>query len=558
MLFLLSYGRQDLNMVKMRGAEAVVSSLQREGIECVFGLPGVQIMQLYDAFHGQEDIRLITTRHEQAAAYMADGYVRTQNAPTAAALVVPGPGLQNASAGIGTAFACSSPVLTLSGQIDTAVIDKGFGHIHEIENQLDVIRPIVKWCDQVTLPKNIPAAIHTAMTEMKSGRPQPTVIEIPPDTLAAEEDITLSPPAQYHRQIPEPESITKAAKILSEAKKPLIWIGGGILRSGASKELQQLAEATNIPVVTTPEGKGAIPENHRLFGGVGYFGHGPASWYTPKADVILAIGTRFTDQMRGLTALNPPQQLIHIDADAGVIGRNYPAEVAITADAKEALLALIAVTNQHNWQEKWTPHERQVITEKSDAWLNKHAPLQGKIIEDIQRVVDDNAIIVSGLTNVGYWSHLYYKALHPYCYHTPSYYGTLGYAFPFALGAKLAAPNQQVICLSGDGGFAYCLSELATAVQHSINVIAMVFVDDVFGASNVDQQIRFSNRVIGTELHNPDFVKLAQAFGARGLKATPDTIQASLNEAISYNQPTIIEVKMPVLPSPARITPRTA
>ena len=289
-------------------------------------------------------------------------------------------------------------MLTLSGQIDTAVIDKGFGHIHEIENQLDVIRPIVKWCDQVTLPKNIPAAIHTAMTEMKSGRPQPTVIEIPPDTLAAEEDITLSPPAQYHRQIPEPESIIKAANLLSKAKKPLIWIGGGILRSGASQELQQLAEATNIPVVTTPEGKGAIPENHRLFGGVGYFGHG---------------------------------------------------------------LALIAGTNQHNWQEKWTPHERQVITEESDAWLNEHAPLQGKIIEDIQRVVDDNAIIVSGLTNVGYWSHLYYKALHPYCYHTPSYYGTLGYAFPFALGAKLAAPNQQVICLSGDGGFAYCLSELA-------------------------------------------------------------------------------------------------
>ena len=545
-------------MVKMRGAEAVVTSLHREGIECVFGLPGVQIMQLYDAFHGQENIRLITTRHEQAAAYMADGYVRTQNAPTAAALVVPGPGLQNASAGIGTAFASSSPVLTISGQIDTNFIDRGFGQIHEIENQLDIVRPIVKWCDQVVLPQDIPEAINTAMKEMKSGRPQPTVIEIPPDTLAAEADITLSEPAQYSRQIPQHETIASAASLLAAAKKPLIWIGGGILRSGASAELQRLAEMTQIPVVTTPEGKGALREDHALFAGVGYFGHGPASWYTPKADVILAIGTRFTDQMRGLTALKSPHKLIHIDADPGVIGRNYPAQIAITADAKEALLALLAVSNQYSWQAKWTTQERRKITAESDAWLHEHAPLQRQIVQDIQTTVEDDAIIVPGLTNVGYWCHLYYKALHPYCYHTPSYYGTLGYAFPFALGAKLAAPSQQVVCLSGDGGFAYCLSELSTAVQHSINVIVIVFVDDVFGASNVDQQIRFGNRVIGTELHNPDFVKLAQAFGAKGLKATPDTIQASLNEAISYNQPTVIAVKMPILASPARIEPRTA
>ena len=285
-------------MAQMTGGQAVVQALQREGVEYVFGLPGVQIMGIYDAFYGQPDVKLITVRHEQTTAYMADGYARVTGKP-GVALVVPGPGLQNASAALGTAYSCSSPVLVVAGQIESYMLGQDKGALHEINDQLDIVRPITKWCERVLSVENIPGAIHEAMRQMQTGRPRPTLVEVPPDVLAAVADVTLLAPERYAVLPPDQADIQRAAALLSTARKPLIWAGGGVIVGEASPELQALAEALGAPVATTPEGKGAIPEDHALALGVGYYGHGAPSYAAPRADVILAVGTRLTGQMRG-------------------------------------------------------------------------------------------------------------------------------------------------------------------------------------------------------------------------------------------------------------------
>ncbi|HEX9872310.1 MAG TPA: thiamine pyrophosphate-dependent enzyme [Candidatus Tectomicrobia bacterium] len=543
-------------MTQMTGGQAVVQALQREGVEYVFGLPGVQIMGIYDAFYGQSNVKLITVRHEQTTTYMADGYARVTGKP-GVALVVPGPGIQNASAALGTAYSCSSPVLLVAGQIESYMLGQDKGALHEINDQLDVVRPVTKWCQRVLNVEEIPGAIHEAMRQMHTGRPRPTLVEVPPDVLATVADVTLPTAEPYAAQVPDQASIQRAAELLASAKKPLIWAGGGVIVGGAWAELQALAEALGAPVATTPEGKGAIPEDHPLALGVGYYGHGAPSYAAPRADVILAVGTRLTGQMRGPTAPRAPQRLIHLDIDASVIGKNYPAEVSLVGHAKPALQMLInSVRTQQAQQERWPPQELEEIIRDNDAWLRQQAPLQCEIIGQLQKVLHDDAVVVSGITNVGYWSHFALRVRRPRTYLGASYFATLGFAFPTALGAKVAAPNRQVVSLSGDGGFLYALPELATAVQYGINVVAVVFADGAFGASHNDQRTRYHGRIVGTNLHNPNFVQVAEAFGAKGIRAEPEQLATALQEAFDAKRPTLIEVPMPTLVPPFQIPPR--
>jgi acetolactate synthase-1/2/3 large subunit len=310
-------------------------------------------------------------------------------------------------------------------------------------------------------------------------------------------------------------------------------------------------------VATTPEGKGAIAEDHPLALGVGYYGHGAPSLAAPRADVILAVGTRLTGQMRSPTAPRPPQRLIHLDVDPTVIGKNYPADVALVGDAKPGLRMLLeAVRAQQAPQGRWPRQELVEIQRENEAWVRQQAPLQCEIIGQLQKVLRDDAVVVSGITNIGYWSHFALRVLRPRTYLTASYFATLGFAFPTALGAKVAAPHRQVISLSGDGGFMYALPELATAVQYGINVVALVFVDGAFGASNNDQRTRYQGRMVGTNVHNPNFVQVAEAFGAKGIKANPDRLTDALQEAFDAKRPTLIEVPVPTMVPPFQIAPR--
>jgi acetolactate synthase I/II/III large subunit len=543
-------------MAQMTGGQAVIQALHREGVEHVFGLPGVQIMGIYDAFYGQSDVKLITVRHEQTTTYMADGYARVTGKP-GVGLVVPGPGVQNASAALGTAYSCSSPVLLLAGQVESYMLGQDKGALHEINDQLDIVRPVTKWCQRVLNVQDIPGAIHEAMRQMQTGRPRPTLVEIPPDVLATVADVALPMPERYPPLSPDRASILRAAELLAAAKKPLIWAGGGVVLGDASDELRALADALGAPVATTSEGKGAIAEDHPLALGVGYYGHGAPSLAAPRADVILAVGTRLTGQMRSATAPRPPQRLIHLDVDPAVIGKNYPADVALVGDAKAGLrLLLDTVRAQQAPQERWPRQELAEIRRENEAWVRQQAPLQCEIIGQLQKALRDDAVVVSGITNIGYWSHFALRVRRPRTYLTASYFATLGFAFPTALGAKVAAPDRQVISLSGDGGFMYALPELATAVQYGINVVAVVFVDGAFGASNNDQRTRYQGRMVGTNVHNPNFVQVAEAFGAKGIKASPDRLTDALQEAFDANKPTLIEVPVPTMVPPFQIPPR--
>jgi len=546
-------------MPQMTGGKAVVESLKREGVQTVFAVPGVQIMHIFDALYGEPDIRLITVRHEQSTVYMADGYARIKGKP-GVALVVPGPGVQNASAALGTAYACSSPVLLIAGQVESYHLGQDRGALHEINDQLDIVRPVTKWCQRIMSVPEIPGAIHEAMHQMGTGRPRPTEVEIPWDVVGTTADVALIFGEQYPRSVPDPEEVRRAAHLLTSAKKPLIWAGGGVNLADASPELVKLAEALGAPVATTPEGKGALSEDHPLSLGGGYYGFGAARWAMPQADVVLAVGTRFSAVMRPFTTPQPHQKLIHVDADPSVIGNSFPAEVAVVGDAQAALKALVEEVHKKKSlvtpKEPWPQVELIDFRGKHRSWLREKAPLQTAIISTLRKELSDDAILVAGVTNIGYWCHLAYRAKQPRTYLTSSYFATLGYAFPTALGAKVAAPDKQVVAVVGDGGFMYALAELATAVKYGINLITVVFTDNAFGSTKSDQEVNFQGRVFGTELNNPDFARLAELFGAKGLKAEPEHLGRVLAEALEAKKPTVIEVPIPTLIPPFQIFPR--
>src|SRR6266704_3444536 len=448
-------------MAQMTGGEAVIQALRHEGVEVDFGLPGVQIMGIYDAFYARSDMRIMTVRHEQTTAYMADGYARVTGKP-GVALVVPGPGVQNASAALGTAYAASSPVLLLAGQVESFNLGSDRG------------------------------ALHEAMRQMRTGWPRPTEVEIAPDVLATTAEVTFPAASTPPPAAVDWEPVRRAAALLRGASKPLIWAGGGALLADASRELIALAEALGAPVATTPEGKGAFPEDHRLSLGVGYYGHGTSSWAAPQADVVLAVGPRLTSQMAGLNAVRAPQRLIHLDVDPTVIGKNYPADVRIVTDARAGLQALLEeVRRQDTPAPRWSDAEIHDMWRLQEGWLQEKAPNQCDILRSMQRVLPNDAVLVSGITNVGYWAHFAYRSRQPRTYVTSSYFATLGFSFPTALGAKVAAPERPVVSITGDGGFMYALPELATAVHYGIGVVVVVFVDNALGASKNDQRTRF-------------------------------------------------------------------
>jgi acetolactate synthase-1/2/3 large subunit len=544
-------------MPQMTGSQALARSLVREGVEVLFALPGAQIMGIFDALYEHSDIRMITVRHEQTTTFMADGYARVSGNP-GVALVVPGPGVQNASAGLTTAYSASSPVLLLAGQIDSAMIGKDKGALHEINDQLDLVRPVTKWCRRVLSAREIPAVIYEAFKQMRTGRPRPTEVEIPPDVLASIAEVELLAPEDHPSPAIDHELVRRAVDLLLAARKPLIWAGGGVVLADAGKELTSLAEKLGSPVATTAEGKGAITETHPLALGASYHGIGGPAGAAPKADVLLAVGTRFSRQMAGATRPQPSQRLIHVDVDPGVIDKNFPAEIAIVADAKIALNKLLEESARRNAPApRWTAAELEQIRADARRELENLAPLQCDIIAQIEKALDDDAVIVSGVTNIGYWSHFAYRVNGPRTYLTASYAATLGFAFPTALGAKMAAPDRTVVSLSGDGGFMYALPELATAVQYGINVIALVFVDNAFGALLSDQRTRYRGRVIGTELRNPSFAQAAEIFGAKGIRAEPERLRTALEEAQESRRPTVIEVPMPTLTPPFQLHGRS-
>ena len=542
-------------MAQMTGAQALTRSLLREGVEVVFALPGVQIMEAFNALYDEPSLRLVLVRHEQSAAYMADGYARTTGKP-GVAMVVPGPGALNATAALGTAFASSSPVMLISGQIESYNLGVNRGALHEVGEQLDVFKHLTKWCDRTTESSEIPDLVHRAMEQLTTGRPRPAEIEVPWDILPGQTEIELLEQEVHPKTRPEPAAVRSAAEALAHARRPLIWAGGGAREADLSKELLELARALNAPVITTPEGKGAIPEDDPLSLGAIYNGHGPGHRVVPQADVILAVGSRMHMVPPVDWSPQPHQILIQIDADPEEVGRNIPVTTGMAADGRLALQDLLAELGGKTRASQWAQGDLDTIRSATREEIQAMAPLQVEIIDTIRKELDDDAIMVAGTTEVGYWGHLAFPVLTPRSYLTSSYFATLGYAFPTALGAKVGNPNRQVVATSGDGGFGYASSELATAVQEGLNVVTILFNNESFGASYADQENRFGGRVIGTRIHNPDYAKLAESYGAVGVKLSGhQELGPALREALKTNSPVLIEVPIPNLVPPFQISP---
>ena len=533
-------------MPLMTGSQALIQSLKAEGVQVVFGLPGVQIMQVYDALFDAPEIRVITVRHEQTAAYMADGYARSTG-KIGVGLVVPGPGVYNAGAALATAYAASSSVMLVSGQIPSEGIGKDLGALHEVDDQMEVLRPVTKWSHRAARTEEIPAAIHEGVRQLKTGRPRPVEVEVAPDLLDATAEMEIIEPEEYPRPTPPAGDIERAVELLVSAKRPLIWAGGGVNLSDASEELREVAELLKAPVVTTPEGQGAFPRTHPLLMGSMYYSWGPGRDLVPHADVVLAVGTRFGGHRRDpAEMLHPPQKLVNINVDETEFGKSYPVDVGIATDAKVALRHLAQALRGHTVQNTWGEDKLQDIKRRARERIREAAPEQLAVVEGLREAIPEEGIVVSGITSIGAWGTIAYPAIRPRTYITASYMGTLGFAFPTALGAKVGNPDAPVVALCGDGGFLYAVAELATAVQYGINVVAVVFNNRQYGSTKRDQDLHYGERVIGTELHNPDFPRLAESFGARGIKVERlDELPGAVREAIKGNRPTVVEVEVP-------------
>lgn len=532
-------------MPVITGGQSVIQQLRSEGVEVVFGLPGVQIMHIYDGFFTTPEVRVITTRHEQSTAYMADGYARSTG-KIGVCLVVPGPGAYNAGAAMATAYAASSPVLMISGQIDSSLIGTGRGALHEVHDQLEFMAPVTKWTDRISRAEDIPAGIHEAIRQLKTGRPRPVELEIPPDILATEASIETIEPEEYQRAAVQDDVLRSALERLSTAKKPLIWAGGGVNLAGAWDELREVAETLGAPVVLTREGKGALPDTHPQMMMMGAGDQGPGPELMPQADVILAVGTRFNIPDTAEWKPRADQTVIHMDVDEEEFRNNITPTIGVIADAKEGLGQMARGLRGRSMQSSWDKESLAEVKSRHVEMMRERTPEFSQaygIWEEVRKELPEETIVIGGVTGGAQFGGSAFATLRPRTLISSSYMGTLGYGFPTALGAKVGNPDTPVLALVGDGGFMYAIGELATAVQNKINLVTVVFNNHRYGASNDDQRSRFKGNVIGTELHNPDFVPLAESFGAKGIKVTElEQFPAAVREAVAANSPVLIDV----------------
>lgn len=522
--------------MKLTGGQAVVRCLIKEGVDTVFGLPGVQNDWLYNAFFDYKDeIKVIHTRHEQGAGYMALGY-NLASGKVGVSNIVPGPGFLNSSAALATAWGLNAKVLSLVGQIPQKVQGKGMGVLHEIPDQLAIQQQLTKWAGRAISPEVVPLIMAEAFQQLHNGRPRPVGVEVSMDVLQKEAEVDLSS-YQKTETKPEPvdeEEIDKAVKLISTAKNPLIFVSSGAMEAG--DEIQQLAEFLQAPTFAYRTGKGVLSSKHYLSFPV------PAAHDLWKdADVVIGIGSHVRMPL-SKWGVDTDLKFISINIDETAHDRIATPAVSVTGDAAE--VSRLIIEKLTHIKSPNTSREEEMIAFKK-AWEEKTAYLepQKSILKDIRSSIPDDGILVDELTQVGFASRVVYDAFLPRTYLCTGFMGTLGWGFQTALGAKVAKPDAPVISVAGDGGFMFGVQELATAVQHKIGVVVLLFNNNRYGNVREMQENLYDNRVIATDLHNPDFVKMAHAFGANAIKLNSHTdIGKAIKDAQGESLPTIIEV----------------
>jgi len=538
------------NMENMSGSKALMVALKKEGVKEVFGIPGGANLPMYDELF-KSDIRHILARHEQSAAHMADGYGRVSR-KAGVCFATSGPGATNILTGIATAQADSSPMVAVTGQVAVNMIGRDAFQESDI---IGMANPAVKYSFQPRNASEIPEVVKKGFYIAETGRPGPVLIDVPKDVQQNEAPMAFPEEFRirgYHPWTdPDITQIEKAIEVLLAAEKPIILSGGGAIISSAFAELQSIAELLMIPVVTTFKGKGSFPENHPLsLGPIGMHGHAEANKLMTEADCVLAIGTRFSDRSVGtFEEFEKRLKIIHMDVDPAEIGKNQTAQVAVVGDVQATLRIMVKLLIQKSIKKSgettWLKHVKEVKEYwKENLKLHPGEMTAAKILRKLREILPKESIVTTEVGQHQMWASLFFDVIHPGTFFSSTGLGTMGWGFPAAIGAKVARPDVPVVDIAGDGSFNMTENSLATSILEDIPVIVFLVNNYSLGMVAQWQRTFYDRRMIGVDQqHCPDYVKLAESYGAQGIRAQSlDELGNAIKAGLKSDVATVIDI----------------
>src|ERR671921_1696109 len=536
--------------MEMLGSEALIQALEKEGVDLVFGLPGGANLPIYDALV-DANFRHILVRHEQSAAHMADGYARIKR-KAGVCFATSGPGATNLITGIATAYADSSPIVAVTGQVPLAMIGKDAFQETDI---IGVANPCTKYSFQPQAAVEIPEMIKKAIYIAESGRPGPVLVDIPKDIQQATADMKFPDLIKVRGYNPNVEAdlseTVRAVDLLLNAERPIIMAGGGVILSGAFSELQALAELVKIPVVTTFKGKGAFPENHPLaMGPIGMHGHAEANKIIVEADCIIAIGARFSDRSVGkFDEFGKGMSIIHFDVDPAEIGKNKSVDVAVIGDVKSSLRTIVKMLSKKivkkNADYPWLKRRTELVNYYAESIKDFPRDLTArKALKKLREILPIKAIATTEVGQCQMWTSLHFDVISPGTFFSSTGLGTMGFGFPASIGAKAARPNVPVVDIAGDGSFNMTENSLAVSVLDKLPVIVFLMNNYMLGMVAQWQRTFYNRRYSGVHQNNcPDYVKIADAYGAQGIKVQSlQDLEKAIKSALKTDVATVIDI----------------
>ena len=536
----------------MTGAKALIQALEKEGVDVVFGLPGGANLPIYDALV-DANFRHILVRHEQSAAHMADGYARIKR-KAGVCFATSGPGATNLITGIATAYADSSPVVAVTGQVPLAMIGKDAFQETDI---IGVANPCTKYSFQPRAATEIPEVVKKAVYIAESGRPGPVLVDIPKDVQQATADMKFPDLIKVRGYNPNIEAdlseTVRAVELLLNAERPIIMAGGGVILSGAFSELQALAELVQIPVVTTFKGKGAFPENHPLaMGPIGMHGHAEANKIILEADCILAVGARFSDRSVGkFDEFGKGMSIIHMDIDPAEIGKNKSVDVALVGDVKSSLRTLVKMFSKkmikRDSDSPWLKRRKELIQYYAETLKDYPREITAKkSLKKLRELLPANAIVTTEVGQCQMWASLHFDVIAPGTFFSSTGLGTMGFGFPASIGAKAARPDVPVVDIAGDGSFNMTENSLAVSVLDKLPVIVFLMNNYMLGMVAQWQRTFYNRRYSGVHQYRcPDYVKIADAYGAQGIRAeSMQELEKAIKGALKSDVATVIDISI--------------
>lgn len=535
----------------MIGSEALVRALEAEGVDFVFGLPGGANLPMYDALV-DANLRHILVRHEQSAAHMADGYARIKR-KAGVCFATSGPGATNLITGIATAYADSSPMIAVTGQVPLAMIGKDAFQETDI---IGVANPCTKYAFQPRAAFEIPETVKKAFYIAESGRPGPVLIDIPKDVQQARENIQFPDLIKVRGYNPiidaDLSQLERAVETMIKAERPIIMAGGGVILSGAFSELQAMAELLMAPVVTTFKGKGSFPENHPLaMGPIGMHGHPEANKIIIEADCIIAVGARFSDRSVGrFDEFGKGMTIIHLDVDPAEIGKNKAVDIAVIGDVKASLRTAVKMLAKHKVVEKtkddpWLKRRKELIDYYADTIKDYPRELTAKkALKKLREILPSDAIVTTEVGQCQMWASLHFDVISPGTFFSSTGLGTMGFGFPASIGAKAAKSQATVVDIAGDGSFNMTENSLAVSVLEKLPVIVFLMNNYMLGMVAQWQRTFYNRRYMGVHQNScPDYVKLAEAYGAQGIRAeSMNDLEGAIKKALKNDVATVIDI----------------